>query len=341
MRVLLLANGRAGDGTGRLFTSLACRLEVSGHTTRLQFREHPKGWWPKIRRGALAELRCVRVVAASDVLCVHTAASLSLFSLCLAALLRKKVVCFLWDIYPQELPRGDSVSKRAVVHVFGVVERFALGRAAVLYVPSSDYLSHLSPRLRAKGVEYPLWVVDPVAATPIRDGMGKTLEVAFAGQINAARGLEVAVRRLAALPSSVPIRLHIFSRDRATDDLLHTANVSETLSIIEHGFVSPVELQEHLRAAHFGLVSLEPRYALPAFPSKIMSYLAAGVPVLYFGPKLPGLQMQFQEYAIGVSLDEGTRDVGALVAAVRDFAIGRERYLATIERRIHALDKDL
>ena len=57
-----------------------------------------------------------------------------------------------------------------------------------------------------------------------------------------------------------------------------------------------------LRHMHFGLISLNPKLDQPGFPSKTFDYMAAGLPVLYFGRPLPSFTQAMERCGVGLDI---------------------------------------
>ena len=68
-------------------------------------------------------------------------------------------------------------------------------------------------------------------------------------------------------------------------------------------------------------------------PSKLHSNLAMGLPVIYIGPVKSNVDDATQRFDCGVSIRHG--DVDGLVAAVREFADGDDRY-STMQHKARA-----
>lgn len=127
-----------------------------------------------------------------------------------------------------------------------------------------------------------------------------------------------------------PVEFNIFSADMMPDRLHFLISGSGTCTIRHHGFVPSDRLQTTLAEMDFGLVALDKSYDLPAFPSKIMAYTCAGLPILLDGPScLQGLRTAIEEGGIGIALDRPEPIVREnLICFRRAYPACREAFLS-------------
>ncbi|MFQ5622075.1 MAG: hypothetical protein ACE5FS_01640 [Paracoccaceae bacterium] len=311
-RVVMIANGTADQTAGRLLARLAAGVRRSGHIF-LHFRDLPAGRWAKMRYLLTPDRRLIGGLARCDTVVVHTAAMLSLPAMLTARALRKRVVVFFWDDYTARAGGAGRVA--------GTLERFALKLAHAVAVPSGDYLRAPPVRKAAAVSVVPLWPshenMPPHATLPRQ---GARMRIVFAGQINALRDIPGAVAELAPrLPEAS--ELHVFSAGRPDIG----AGLPRNFRIIGHRRVAQDSLPRRLSAFDFGLVSLDRGFRGPAFPSKILTYLAAGLPVIYRGPQLDAVVELLERRQLGVVLRAGeTSDLTSrLTALAAGFASAR------------------
>lgn len=303
MRLVLQCNGTTNQTTGILFTDLARVLRERGVEVDLELRSFPNGVFKKVVALLRRALGCWATMREADGLVVHTALSLSLPEMVCARLQRKPVVAFVWDIYPKSAELAGNIRNPLVLACYTVTERFGYALSTRILVPSSDYLS-MVPESRGKIALYPLWPRGEIRERRVGSRVGGK-RVVFAGQINAIRGLDTAVDRLCCKFPGEHISLDIYSSDetpRALHDLV--ARKAGGLTIHSLGFVSPGLLDGRLGDYDFGLVPLDPNFELPSFPSKILTYLSAGLPLAYFGPEYPGLCGLIRRHSLGIVLSE-------------------------------------
>ena len=321
-RILVITLGASMGTSANLFAELG-RVIAQRHDCR-SISISLTGGTLITRAAAIlwSNLRHLRDVLWAQVVIGHVPAALSLPLLILARLFSKKLVIFQWDVYPVTIA-GQAYVTGGVRRTLQQLERLCLRLADVIVLPSEDFLAAAAAR---NPVIFPLWPqsdlrLEPVRAVPAPDGV---FHIAFAGQINELRGLRECATHLRQAVQGRFV-LHLFSSD-PFPDLPQDAG---PVDIQHHGQVSRAELQARLSQMHFGLVSLHPRLDQPGFPSKTYDYLAAGLPVLYFGRPLPGFLRGLQECGVGVDITRSDRiDLCALYAdMIARLPEGRRDYL--------------
>jgi glycosyltransferase involved in cell wall biosynthesis len=189
-------------------------------------------------------------------------------------------------------------------------------RVCVVTLAEHNY-QHLVTRPQPVFVNYPLGERLPTAPPPPDDTPGDGRAIVYVGDVTAARGAELMVRATAGLEQPRPLvlvgrcREPLRSRLRALSDEL---GVDLRLT----GFVPHAEAMRHVAAACVGLSPLlgDPNHR-DSLPSKVIEYLAVGVPVL--ASDLPGTR-RVVEGLPGVRLVP-PGDLAAWTAALRS-AVG-------------------
>ena len=87
-------------------------------------------------------------------------------------------------------------------------------------------------------------------------------------------------------------------------------------------FVNEEELERHLAAADFHLISLREEWSGIVVPSKFFGSLAVGRPVLYDGPENSAIGQWIREMGVGAVID--SRDLSATVRYLRRYALDVE-----------------
>lgn len=338
MRVLLISNGSASAGTARLFADLWGRLSHAGKDAQFIPRDLPRGALPKLFSLICREWPILFSVWSSRVLLIHTSAALNVLPVLMAKLLGRRVVVFGWDVYPDSLPRAGSFGS-ASKWVFRWIERTVLALADEVAVPSEDYEQHFA-KVARNCRTVPIWATDPWRDWPALPPLDTTLRVAFAGQVNGARGVSEAIRVLGRLlPDGTHCQLDLFSRDPMPASEM--SDVGPAVEIKWHGHLGSDELSTALAECHFGLVALRSDFPWPAYPSKLANYVSAGLPVLYHGPSLPALEADIHDFHLGLVLDEAVLVPEALEQVRANFILGREAYRRNVERAVTQFVEDL
>jgi len=154
---------------------------------------------------------------------------------------------------------------------------------------------------------------------PIRSG-SDLFHVAYAGGLSVAYGVDRLIDAVTGI-TSIPIQLHLYGKGELVSRI-------EALTISDRrirygGSMSPGELAKHLRTADL-LVNPRPSdqdFVRYSFPSKLIEYMALGVPVL--STRLPGIPDEYLECMMiaDVETDAGLRNAilefAAMPAATR------------------------
>lgn len=330
LRVLMLANGNANQTTGRLFITLEKHLSVR-HQTNLLLRQFPRGVFRKLLVMMRTEIESCRRVARSDVLIVHSSLSLSFITILFAKLMSRRIIAFVWDFYPASSRYSGNIRNPLLLLLGEETERLAYRMCERIFVPSADFARF--PALKGiHGIEVvPHWPCDPLL-TPIerrpKDGV---FRIVFAGQIDVIRGLPRSIERLARSRFG-PVWIDIYSASPPNQEFDQVVERCPNLGLAHHGFVQPDELSRRMHNSLFGLVSLDASFSLPAFPTKILAYIAAGIPVIYDGPPMPALERTLRNTGVGLSMaDLVTLDDAALDAFLADFPAARDAFVASID----------
>ncbi|MBM1689167.1 glycosyltransferase [Sulfitobacter geojensis] len=235
----------------------------------------------------------------SDLLIVHSPLGFSICAMLLAKLLGRPIIAFVWDLYPVRI-NGRRYDGRLRRKMADCIERFALWMSDHLIVQTEDFLS--SPSL-ARAQVIPFWYVpsDLEPRKPVNFAGQQHLQFAFAGQINETRGLSEALLFIDKILNKRAI-LNIYSRDpfEPPDNL-------KRVEVRHCGYVTKEILAGSLMQHDVGLISLHPGFEGPAFPSKSLDYLAAGLPVVYFGPPLAHFSLLLETTGCGVTASASTQ----------------------------------
>lgn len=238
---------------------------------------------------------------------------------------RRKRAAFLYhkqDIYPEV-----TVTPQRPLGLVGrglrrVDTRTDLAASRVI-VLSRD----MAKTLGARGVDgrqvrvinnFDPWPVELTQQTRgVRDA-GSDLEVAFAGNLGRFQGLETMFDAVELLRDE-PIRFHFFGEGPLVADL-HSRIRSASLTNVEvHGYRPPAEVANFLaERADLGVVSLTPGVIRAAYPSKTLSYLRQGTPILALVEGSSELSDMVVSRHLGLQVEPG--DVGGLVDALRGAA---------------------
>ena len=326
-KILILYNGLENGTSARLMKKLADFISGK-HYVSISSNRYRKGVY-KIIDIAISMLRPLPRVVMSDVVICHSYATLSFTSILLAKILRKKVLIIAWDVYPISI-NGDKLNKSIYRSLFDGVEKGIYFLADKIILPSSDFEKWF------EGYEtkiISLWntfEVRPIKAKKFNPE--DPIKVVFAGHIDETRGIFEFFNLV-----SDKYRNKFIFHHAGSGDVASRCEI-EAMEYVSHGNLNISELEVLLGEMDMGLVSLNPHLDQPGFPSKTFDYLAQGLPVLYFGPKLDGYLSAIKGTYINASASNA-EDIGRkLKLVLSELEERRNDFYATTTLRWSDLD---
>jgi hypothetical protein len=261
----------------------------------------------------------------SDYFIIHSPLIKSFFYAFLALFFNKKIIIFLWDIYPVMIgkERYDHSVRRYFLDLF---ENLLLSKSCLQIVPSQDFLSDKFENR----IFIPFWYRPKFSSS--RKPLNKQIKIVFAGQINLTRGFYDALNKLDSILEHQVI-LHIYSP--SFFDILLCNNL-KNIKLTYMGFFDSEIIAEKLSGYDFGLVTLNLGFINPAFPSKTFDYLAAGLPILYHGPPLKSYIDNLKVHNLILDISEINRlNLYSIKYFPLDFCSAREFFFKSICFKSH------
>ena len=226
---------------------------------------------------------------------VHSPLIRSFLVILLSRLLQKRLLVLIWDIYPIKI-NARRYDKRMKRRFYDILENLSLRFCHHHIIPTEDFKRVKQVRNTTTISFWPkLLSRFDSKDILLADNQDGELKILFAGQINATRGLEEALKRLDDItPTGFKLLIASSSpvpRKLKTDPRVHCL-----------GFLKPYELKKLLVGCDFGLISLAKGFDGPAFPSKSFEYLAAGLPCIYHGPRLEDFIYIIEHSGVGIDM---------------------------------------
>lgn len=226
------------------------------------------------------------------------------------------------DVYPEvtvALGRGDGPVAKAARVIDGRTDR----RSDRVVVLSDDMAETVAARGVSRDRIRVINNFDPWREAPHADEAPprgrQELQVVFAGNLGRFQALETvfeAVRRL----RNDPIRFHFFGQGALSARLKSLVEEQRLDRVEIHGYRSPDVVAGFLASeADLGIVSLAPGVIRAAYPSKTLSYLRQGTPILAMVEGDSDLARTVREANVGVQVEPG--DVAGMVSALRRIAL--------------------
>ena len=222
-----------------------------------------------------------------------------------ARILGAKFVYHFNDIYPElQVYAGNWRADSMLTRVIGWIDRRNAKRALLCIALSED----MAETIAARGIEREKIIVinnfmlaSFTQEEPLPERFGRstdTFRVIFAGNVGRFQGLEALVDAARLLAVEKPeIEFIILGEGTALNALEKRA---EGLSNIRFEGHMPFEIAKSVIAsADLGLVSIQPGVYRAAYPSKTLTYLGLGVPVLAMVEPHSSLAREIEENEVG------------------------------------------
>jgi hypothetical protein len=333
-RILVLISERPGGTSANLFDELVRVIEPHCSVRVVQHHSARQSGAALALALLVNNVRSAFAVFWSQTIVLHVFLAGWAPTVVLARLLRRKVVVFQWDIYPASLA-GRPLPASWLRRCANWIENWMLRQASVLVIPTDDFRPFV--RLQSVGGVIPLWPQQSLKmvqnqAFKAENGV---VRIGFAGQISSTRGIAACLEMLQQV-SVAAVEVHLYSGSPMPDVSKLDHN---KVRVTHHGHLQRERLQDELRQMHFGLISLSPDLDQPGYPSKTYDYLAAGLPILYFGRPLPAFTFALAEAGLGVVLSgQEPVDLAKTYSELSaDFDNKRQAYLARCALRWSAL----
>ena len=211
------------------------------------------------------------------------------------------------DIYPEIATVSGHISKLFPVRLFQWLDCFTQKRSEAIVVLSED----MKGAINARGVDtknvsiinnFTLILNDEVngklAKAPIKD---EPVKFIFAGNVGRFQNLTALVEAFASIPSNEAV-LKIVGDGRAKADLMAYTqdNSIQNVSFLDH--MSTDDAFRELCKSHVGVVSLSPNIFQYAFPSKVLTYMAANLPILAMVEEESALAQMLRQRGLGANV---------------------------------------
>jgi hypothetical protein len=289
-RALMIYSGPSEGTSAILFKELG---KVASEQIEVKFAPNTLikgGILQKLLYNISDNIRRIPLIVWSDGIILHSYSALSMISIIIARLLRRKVIVVNWDVYPTTIAgrRRPGVLRKLADYL----ERLAIKLSTRIVIPSEDFRNFVvHPQITV----VPLWPSAKPMATVERPKDGP-IKIAFVGQIDVTRGLSQAVQAIGE-NSAHRLEFYIFSSDARLE---HNPTLEiENCSLTYYPHLPRDQVLDQIRHMHFGLISLHQDLDQPGYPSKTFDYLAANVPILYFGRPLEHFCNSLEAFNVG------------------------------------------
>ena len=235
------------------------------------------------------------------------------------------------DIYPEVVVATGILRSRMAAEVLRRLDARTERTAKRIVVLSGD----MADTVRSRGAtdaqiavinNFDPWdwsssdVTQPSDAAGLAaDGQRPQLQVVFAGNLGRFQNLEVVVAVAVALRNDPRLAFHFFGLG-ALFPTIERAIATHRLSNVHlHGYQSPEHIADFMRrGASLGVVSLAPGVVRAAYPSKTLSYLRNGRPLLLLVE--PDTELVRNVVAAGAGVHVDPLDIDGIATTLCDLA---------------------
>jgi glycosyltransferase involved in cell wall biosynthesis len=250
------------------------------------------------------------------------------------------VIYHMMDIYPELAVISGMIREGLLTKWLRAVDRKNCSRAARVVVLSEDMRDTVAGRGTPIGNVEILnnFQLESFAGEGVvPEGLEKpagSFRLMFAGNIGRFQGLETLIEAIALLDDLPDLRLDILGDGIARQALERQAADRLGRRVFFHGY-QPIENATCVIAtADLSLITLNPEVIRMAYPSKTMTYLGVGSPVLVVVEQESSLARMVEAEGIGYFSPQG--DAAALADAIR-CAYRRREELAAMRLRAREL----
>jgi glycosyltransferase involved in cell wall biosynthesis len=236
-----------------------------------------------------------------------------------------------WHVAIYDMPDVDGMVQRLgraridrFTHMANTIYKNASSRSVI-----SPAMAEEMKRLTGVACsDYFRCAVEPEAITRLREPAPKppddVIRIGYAGVIIAEPTFARLVRALQLIRGRLErrVEIHLYGMQRYADREWFDPEL-----IIEHGFISDVELDRHYRSGTWGLAimhvdEIDPRYNHYSFPCKFTMSLSSGLPLICIGHRDTPLIQLAKDYNLGLVLDETDVDslAESLLLGLEDFS---------------------
>ncbi len=257
-----------------------------------------------------------------DVIMVSTAPPvLAGFTCALVAKLRKtRFIYHCMDIHPEIGSLSGEFRNPIIFRLLQAMDRWSCSKARPAVVLSDDMKKALEERKGSN--RYQIRVINNFSL-PSEDAPSQSLpfsmhtedfNLLFAGNIGRFQGLNILIEAMGLLATQLPrIRLVMMGEGTARKELEQKAReLNANVEFVGHHSVAVAKLA--MQKADVGFVSLVPGIIKYAYPSKTMTYLEQGCPLLVAVEPQSSLAKDVERNGVGLAVPSG--DVDALKNAI-------------------------
>ena len=238
-----------------------------------------------------------------EILVLTNPISLPLLPLLLTS---KNISILCHDLFPLNLIRNTSGYLKVFLVPVKILYGSAYRRFKFVISLGDDMTEVLSNELGVKNVQkIPNWFDDDIACS--NTNKSQKINLLFAGNVGRFQGLEKFLKWFSLLESDV-FNFRIIGSGEKLKEVKELVRLKKINNVVFDDSLPRTEQSRFLGSCDFGVVSLESKMFGLGVPSKSYNILAAGRPILYFGPRNTEIDIIVRKNNLGVSIDIDTNE---------------------------------
>lgn len=247
----------------------------------------------------------------------------------------KNLVFVLWDFFPVHQIEIGRLPSRGIFRFLRHLELFSFANAdtvALMSPANQRYFEAYFPEYQGDSMIVPPWAqTDRQPVEPIRNS--GVLTAIFGGQLVQGRGIEAILQAAAILKERQAEVKFLIAGDGSLRAGLESTAQSLGLGNLEFlGSLPRPEYRELLRTAHIGIAATVDGVSVPAFPSKIVEYCRASLPVVACLDTATDAGDILSEFGAGVVVPANNAEM--LADALQSLAL--DRHLGKLDEMSHS-----
>lgn len=251
----------------------------------------------------------------------------------------RRLIFILWDFFPVHQIEIGRLPLNQFTRLLRHLEYFSFAKADIvaLMSPANErFFAAYFPKFRGKTIILPPWAqADPPGSFQARKA--EIFTAVFGGQLVEGRGVDTIVRAASVLERrGVELKVVIAGDGSLRNGLEALAKSLAVTNVEFAGMIPRPKYRELLTAAHVGIAATVEGVSVPAFPSKIVEYCRASLPVVACLDRASDAGDLLLEFGAGVVVEandaEGLADV--LEALTAEYSTGRLAEKSRSARRL-------
>ncbi len=302
--------------------------------------------WKKILNSLLFVIQCFfRILFGRKSELVWTATMppvFQAFAIMLAGKVRgARFLYHMQDIHPEISIASKLMKPGIITRIMTTIDRFTQGFAWRIVVLSED----MKQSIAARGIKKDRVIVvrnfslgagedeGKKAAAPDRKSM---VRFVFAGNIGRFQNLEALLDAFATVDGQ-GVELLLLGDGRAKPQLIEQVTNNGISNVVFHGHLDASDAFDMMCECHVGVVSLLPGLYKYAYPSKVLTYMAANLPILALVESESILAGILDEHQIGysVSWDKSSKMMSETIISVAELARTGKAHPDKLEQYYH------